>query len=55
MNETFLYLEKEKCFMIKQFGDGIATLYEIVLCKLVIGYKSHSLRIIRDQLYDVTH
>jgi hypothetical protein len=27
----FLYLEKEKCFMMKQFGDGIATLYEIVL------------------------
>jgi len=31
INETFLYLEKEKCFMMKQFGDEcIATLYEIV-------------------------
>ncbi len=26
----FLYLEKEKHFKMKQFGDGIATLYEIV-------------------------
>ncbi len=35
----FLYLEKEKCFMMKQFGDGIATFDEIVLaCHWV--YKS---------------
>jgi len=26
----FLYLETEKHFMMKQFGDGFATLYEIV-------------------------
>ncbi len=31
ITETFLYLEKENCFMMKQFSDGIATLYEIVL------------------------
>ncbi len=36
INEMFLYIEKEKCFMMKQFGDGIATLYEIVLaCRWV--------------------
>jgi hypothetical protein len=33
INETFLYLEKEKHFNMKQFGDGIATLYEIVLAR----------------------
>ncbi len=46
----FLYLEQEKCFMMKQFGDGIATLYEIV-----VGYTSHSLGILGDQLYDVMY
>ncbi len=47
---TVFYILKRWNILSETIGDGIATCYEMLL---VIGYISHSLWIIKDQLYNV--